>query len=104
MCERRADGESRNAPQFRVQSEEITSQGRGANTFPPQRRSRPRRISRAHDNQARAYRAFSVSQSVLRTVPMWRPPRKAGSSCGVTILALDSAYFRIAFARAKTSL
>jgi len=25
---------SRNAPQFRVQAEEITSQGRGANTFP----------------------------------------------------------------------
>lgn len=75
-----------------------------ANTFPQQRRSRPRRISRAHDNQARAYRAFSVSQSVLRTVPMWQPLRKAESSRGVTILALDSACFRIAFAGSKTSL
>jgi hypothetical protein len=41
---------------------------------------------------------------VLRTVPMWQPLRKAESSRGVTILALDSACFRIAFAGSETSL
>jgi hypothetical protein len=49
-------------------------------------------------------RDFSLSQSVLRTVPMWQPLRKAESARGVTILALDSACFRIAFAGSKTSL
>ena len=40
--------------QFRVEAEEITSQGQDGKYLPQQRRSRPRRISRAHDNYARA--------------------------------------------------
>ena len=49
---------SRNAPQFRVQAEEITSQGRDGKYLHAAAEVRPRRISRAHDTYGRARQGF----------------------------------------------
>ena len=46
-------GDAEAVPGSESEAEEITSQGRDGKDLPQQRRSRPRRISRAHDNYAR---------------------------------------------------
>ena len=95
---------SRNAPQSRPGGRNHLARDEAANAFPPQQSPDRAGLAELMTTTAALDRVFSVSQSVLRTVPMWQPLRKAESSRGATILALDSACFRIAFAGSKTSL
>ena len=84
---------SRNAPQSRPGGRNHLARDEAANAFPPQQSPDRAGLAELMTTTPALDRAFSLSQSVLRTVPMWQPLRKTESSCGVTIPALASACF-----------
>ena len=80
MCARRADWMSRNAPQSRPGGRNHLARDEAANAFPPQQSPDRAGLAELMTTTPALDRAFSLSQSVLRTVPMWQPLRKTESS------------------------
>ena len=67
---------SRNAPQSRPGGRNHLARDEAANAFPPQQSPDRAGLAELMTTTPALDRAFSLSQSVLRTVPMWQPLRK----------------------------